>query len=74
MNVEEIPAEIENLKRHIGKLETALLLAGICPGCGRKIKPKAKENGQAFECACGQISWLANSKIKEIREPQKDSL
>ena len=74
MNVEEIPAEIEKLKRHIRKLDTAMLLAGICPGCGRKIKPKARENGQAFNCPCGQISWLANSAIEEIRKPQNDSV
>lgn len=67
MNVEDIPAEIEKLKRHIGKLDTALLLAGICPSCGREINPTAKENGQAFECPCGQIAWLANSAIEEIR-------
>jgi predicted RNA-binding Zn-ribbon protein involved in translation (DUF1610 family) len=67
MNVEEIPAEIEELKRHIGRLETALLFAGICPHCGRKIKPKVKENGQAFVCPCGQMTWLANSAIKETR-------
>ena len=68
MQLKDIEPILKKTVKTLEKLETSLILAGICPYCGEHIEPKDQENGKVWVCKCRHLTtWMSNKNIARIK-------